>query len=124
LKKASKLKEELNHKFDLGIIRYYEALTLFKLGNFSQSITKTYKAAHIFKVLDAKQYYKESQLLLIKTEFELRNYERGFYLLRSLSKEYELTTLEKEELLFYINKIKDYPILNLYYWKLPYNLWQ
>ena len=24
----------------------------------------------------------------------------------------------------YINKIKDYPILNLYYWKLPYNLWQ
>ncbi|MEJ5273433.1 MAG: hypothetical protein WH035_04840, partial [Spirochaetota bacterium] len=107
LKKASKLKEELNHKFDLGIIRYYEAFTLFKLGNFSQSITKTYKAAHIFKVLDAKQYYKDTQLLLIKSEFELRNYERGFYLLRSLSKEYELNSLEKDELLFYINKIKE-----------------
>ncbi|NMC66837.1 MAG: hypothetical protein GYA61_01290 [Spirochaetales bacterium] len=107
LKKASKLKEELNHRFDLGIIRYYEALTLFKLGNFSQAIAKTYKAAHIFKILDAKQYYKDTQILLIKAEFELRNYERAFYLLRSLSKDYEFTKEEKEELLFYMTKIQE-----------------
>lgn len=107
LKKAAKLKEELNHKFDLGVIRYYEALTLFKLGNYSQAIAKTFKAAHIFKILDAKQYYKNSQILLIKSEFELRNYERAFYLLRSLSKDYEFTFEEKEELLYYMTKIQE-----------------
>lgn len=107
LKKASKLKEELNHKFDLGLIRYYEALSLFKLGNFNQAISKIYKSSHIFKILGAKQFYKNSQILLIKAEFELRNYERGFYLLRSLSKEFEFTIDEKEELLFYLTKIQE-----------------
>jgi len=106
-KKASKLKEDLNHKFDLGIIRYYEALTLFKKGNFSQAISKTFKAAHIFKILGAKQYYKKSQLLLIKSEFELRNYERAFYLLRAVSKEHELSEEEKDEILFYITRIQE-----------------
>ncbi|MFN3411244.1 MAG: hypothetical protein ACK4YF_03695 [Exilispira sp.] len=107
LKKASKLKEELNHKFDLGIIEYYEACTLFKLGNFSQCISKTFKASHIFKILEAKDYYKNAQILLIKAEFELRNYERAFYLLRALSKNYEFSFEEKSELLFYMTKIKE-----------------
>ncbi|NLJ05396.1 MAG: hypothetical protein GX435_06840 [Exilispira sp.] len=106
LKKASKIKEELNHKFDLALIRYYEALVLYNIGNFSQAISKVFKAAYIFKTLDAKVFYKLSQLLLVKCEFEMRNYERAFYILRQIAKEFELTAIEKEELIYYVTKIQ------------------